>query len=448
MATIRLPGQKQERVTMTTANYEARCSAIHLLRNGRTPQQVAASLGRSESWVYKWRARYEQGGWAALHDQSRAPKEPARRIPDSIKCRIREVRSELEAEAHLPGKLNYIGAQAIRGRLQQEKVNPLPSISSIERELRAAGMVRPHAPAELPQVVYPRLRSTQPHELVQVDIVPHYLPGGQCVSCFNGLDVVSRYPTGQAFAHKRSGDAMQFLLQVWRELGVPTYTQLDNESCFSGGFTHPYVLGRVLRLGLWVGTQLVYSPFYHPESNGYVERFHQDYNQHVWDKCFLPDLPAVQQQSPAFFAAYRQSRHHSALNGDTPTTLHQAQPHRRLPDDVQLPPTLPLTVGKVHFIRRVDDAYAIRVLNVDWPVPHTLPDQGVWATLEFTLTQATLAIFDAAPGKAQRRCLVHHPFPLKETVYPLQAHFQSPVQKRTFVGNLMARSVQWLSTMF
>jgi transposase InsO family protein len=59
------------------------------------------------------------------------------------------------------------------------------------------------------------------------------------------------------------------------------YTQIDNESCFSGGFTHPGVLGKVLRLGLYVGTELVFSPFRHPESNGYVERFHQDYNQNT-----------------------------------------------------------------------------------------------------------------------------------------------------------------------
>jgi len=58
---------------------------------------------------------------------------------------------------------------------------------------------------------------------------------------------------------------------------VPDYTQLDNEGCFSGGFTHPGVLGKVLRLWLMVGTELVFSPLRHPESNGCVERFHQDY---------------------------------------------------------------------------------------------------------------------------------------------------------------------------
>ena len=95
---------------------------------------------------------------------------------------------------------------------------------------------------------------------MQIDIVPRYLPGGPCVSCFNAIVVVSRYPTGQQYTTKRSVDAVQFLLQVWRDLGVPDYTQVDNESCFSGGFTHLGVLGKVLRLGLMVGTELVFSP--------------------------------------------------------------------------------------------------------------------------------------------------------------------------------------------
>ena len=117
---------------------------------------------------------------------------------------------------------------------------------------------------------------------MQVDIVPHYLTGGAQSPCFNAIDVVSRYPTGQAYRQRRSQDACNFLLHVWQEMGVPIYTQVDNEGCFSGGHTHRHVLGKVVRLALTVGTQLLFSPFYHPESNGYVERFHQDYDLHVW----------------------------------------------------------------------------------------------------------------------------------------------------------------------
>lgn len=432
---------------MTAKTYDERCRAIHLLRSGSTPQQVASGLGRSLAWVYKWQTRYAQGGWEALHDQSRAPKHPAWRLTESIKRRIREVRSALEAEACEPGQLSYIGARAIRSRLRQQNVRPLPSLSSIERELRAAGLVRPRQPKVAPKVDYPHVQPTQPHQLVQVDIVPHYLPGGQSVACFNALDVVSRYPTGQPLTTKHSADAVRFLLHVWRELGLADYTQLDNEACFSGGFTHPYVLGWVLRLGLWAGTQLIYSPIRHPESNGYVERFHQDYNRHIWDKLDLPDLTAVQTHAPAFFAAYCQSQHHTALQGQSLATLHLARPYRRLPDDLVLPTRLPLTVGQVHFIRRVEASQSIRVLNVDWPVPLAHPDLGVWATLAFSLRRATLVVFDAAPGSPHRRCLALHPFPLNEPVVPLQECFRPTVQRLTFLGKIASRSFQWLSSM-
>jgi len=187
------------------------------------------------------------------------------------------------------------------------------------------------------------LRPTQPHQLTQVDIVPCYLPGGLCVSCFNTIDVVSRYPTGQQHTTKRSEDAVRFLLQVWRDLGVPDYTQVDNESCFIGGFTQPDVLGKVLPLGLMVGTELVFSPIRHPGSNSSVERFYQDYTKNVWDKIDLPDLAAFQKHSTLFFDAYRHSRHHSALQGRSPFEMHSISHIRHLPAGFRLPARMPLT---------------------------------------------------------------------------------------------------------
>jgi len=244
-----------------------RRTAIHLLRSEKTVAEVAQEVKRSVPWVYKWRKRYfEAGDWEALKDRSRAPKHPPKKLPESIRQAIRTVRSELEAEAAEPGKLSYIGAHAIRGRLRQKRITPFPSISSIERELRAAGMTRPRKSRQPDQVDYPHLSPTKPKQLVQVDIVPRYLPGGPCVACFNAIDVVSRYPTGRQYLTKRSVDAVSFLLHVWNDLGIPDYTQVDNESCFSGGFTHPGVLGKVLSLALTVGTELVFSPVRHPSS--------------------------------------------------------------------------------------------------------------------------------------------------------------------------------------
>ena len=289
-------------MTENESAYDERCRAIHLLRNQEPVSRIAELLNRSESWVYKWRTRFDQEGWPGLRSRPRTPHHHPTQLSDSIYETIRTVRSELEEEATQPGKLCYVGAGAIRGRLRQKQVTPLPSISSIERELRRSGLVSARKQESPPPVSYPQLQPTVPHRLVQVDIFPHFLPGGPCISCFNAIDVVSRYPTGRQQVTKRAGDAMIFLLHVWQELGIPTYTQVDNEACFSSGFTHPYVLGKVVRLGLYVGTQLVFWPFYHPKSNAVVERFHQEYDRNFWRKMEIPDQGAHRASATSFLS--------------------------------------------------------------------------------------------------------------------------------------------------
>jgi transposase len=444
---------------MKQSNPNERRAAIHLLRSGCTATEVAEEMGRSLAWVYKWRKRFfEHENWEDLKDRSRAPKSQPRRLAEAMRREIRQARSELEAEAEKPGELlTYISAPAVRARLERKKLKPLPSISSIERVLRQAGMTRPCKPEQQAEVKYPHVQPTEAQQLIQVDIVTHYLRGGPCVACFNALDVVSRYPTGQQFSSRRSVDAMDFHIQVWQELGIPQFTQMDNEACFSGGFTHPAVLGKVLRLCLFVGTEPVFSPVRHPQSNASVERFHQDYNRHVWHKFELPDLGAVRQHSPDFFQAYRHSGHHSALNGRTPAQVHFEQPCARLSADFRLPQRrLPLTAGRVHFMRRVSQEQTISVLNLHWDVPKAQPDQGVWATLEFSQRGAKLLVFDSAPDAPKRTCLAIHPFPLKEPVHPLRPEFRRPIPvepSRLSLATSLFRSVlksripDWISTM-
>ena len=390
--------------------------AIHLLRAGFTVGEVATKLERSERWVRKWRTRFRQEGWAGLQSRSRRPKRLARQLPAHHRQAIRAARSQLEAEAARGEGLKYIGGPAIRTRLREQGLHPLPSVATIERVIREAGMTRPYRPTPKPEVHYPRLQVTAPQTHIQVDIVPHYLKGGQRVACFNAIDVVSRYPTGRAYARRRSMDAEAFLGQVWAELGVPQYTQVDNEGCFSGGTAHPYVLGRVVRLALQAGTELVFSPVYHPQSNGFVERFHRDYNRHVWEATYLDSRTQVQRRGERFFALYRQ-RPHPRLDERTPAAVHgrPGRPWKALPP---ISGKRSLVAGRVHFIRRVQADRTITVLNVSWKVPTAQPDQGVWATLELQPSGATLRIFDAAPTAPTRRCLATHPFPLSEPVLP------------------------------
>lgn len=390
--------------------------AVHLCRLGHSPAEVATELGRSPQWVRKWWRQYRSSGWAGLTEGSRAPHQHGRRLSPEIQKAVQRARSELEAEAAQGIGLKYIGSRAIRTRLKKWKIKSLPSVRSIERILAESKMTRPKE--SQPTIEYPRLQPSQAHQLCQVDHMPHYLQGGQKVYCFNAIDVVSRYPTGQVFTKRRATDARAFLLHVWQTLGLARYTQLDNEGCFSGGFTHPYVLGQCVRLALLVGTELIFSPVRHPQSNGTVERFHQDYEAHVFEDTYLADVQDVQAQANCFFDLYRHSEHHSALNEQTPASVHQQPTAPRLLEASFSPPEgkLPLYAGRLHFMRRVQANGSVSVLNVDWPLPDPEVHQAVWVTLELSPEAATLGIYDAAPDSQTRSCLTTYPFPLKEPV--------------------------------
>jgi hypothetical protein len=392
--------------------------AVHLRRIGHSAEEVAAELGRSPQWVRKCWRLYQCSGWAGLREGSRAPQQHGTKLSSEIRQAIQKARSELEAEAKRGSGLKYIGGRAIRTRLKKWEIKPLPSVRSIERVLEVAGMTRPKA--SKPSVEYPRLRPSQAHQLCQIDHMPHYLQGGQKVFCFNAIDVVSRYPTGQVYAHRRASDACDFLIHVWQTLGIARYTQVDNEGCFSGGFTHPYVLGQCVRLALLVGTELLFSPVYHPESNGSVERFHQDYQAHVWQDTYLANIQAIQAQADLFFDQYRHSHHHCALNEQSPMLVHQLPtPPFLLPATFTRPEhKLPLYAGQIHFMRQVQPDGTVSVLNVAWPVPKPEPQKGVWVTLALSPQAATLSIYDAAPDAPTRHCLATYPFPLQEPVLP------------------------------
>ena len=411
--------------------------AVMQLRQGKTIAEVARNMNRSPGWVAKWKRRYAEGSWTGLKEKSRAPIQHGNQTSVAIKQAICQARLELEAEAELGVGLKYIGGRAIRTRLKQKKVTPLPSVPTIERVIGKAGLTKPKTKPLKTQITYPHLRPTQPHQLCQVDIVPHFLHGGQRIASFNALDVVSRYPTGYSYEQRRSQDAADFLIRVWQELGIPQYTQVDNEGCFSGGTTHVHVLGKVVRLALMVGTELVFSPINHPKSNGSVERFHQDYNQHVWQDTYLSDLAAVNKQGQSFFTLYRQREDHSQLYGQSPAESHHRQQLKKLDADFDVvPQKLPLREGRIHFLRQVTSEGAVRVLNANWIVPQFDPAKGVWVTLEFKTEGAFLSIYDTAPDAPNRRCLAAYPFPLKEPVLPETA--AEPVYETTSEQQLLS----------
>jgi len=169
--------------TETIANQ--RYALIHLLRSEKTLRQAARELGRPSSWAHKWKRRYEQEGWQGLEERSRTPRQFAERTTEAMRREILRIRSELEAEAQGKMELGYIGGAAIYGRLCGDGWTAIPSVCTIERILHQAGATHPHLPKVEKEVIYPQLQPRAVHQLTQIDIVPHYLRGGQAIACFN-----------------------------------------------------------------------------------------------------------------------------------------------------------------------------------------------------------------------------------------------------------------------
>ena len=187
-----------------------RHSLIHLLRSGCTPEEAAAELGYCLSWAYKWQGRFKAAGWEGLKSQSRTPHHQPSRTSEKTKRQILAIRAELEAEAKQLNALSYIGAGAIRGRMLERCLKTIPSISTIEKVVREAGATQPRRTQAQPSVLYPHLHIERPHQLTQMDNVPHYLSGGTLVNCFNAIDVVSRYPDGKQYERKSTDEVLDF----------------------------------------------------------------------------------------------------------------------------------------------------------------------------------------------------------------------------------------------
>ena len=87
-----------------------------------------------------------------------------------------------------------------------------------------------------------------------------------------------------------------------------------------------------------------------------------------------------------------------------------------------IPTHLPLTAGRIHFIRLVDPQGDIHLLHETWHVDQRLAGQYVWATI--TLHEQRLRIYHrrSAHDPIQLRKIFR--YSLAEPVTPLQTQFK------------------------
>jgi len=345
----------------------ARHRAIALRLAGRPVNVICAAVGRSKFWFHKWWGRYLQAGPPGLYDLTRANHHVAQRIPPELERAILSIRRRLQAHATPATRYCLTGAATIRAELKALGIRPLPSERTIERVLQRNGLTAPRvrlAPL-LPRQDYPGPQARASNELHEVDLVgPIYLKGSGhryyiwvCKDAFDGAVCLR-------LAYSRCMDeVLWFLGECWKDLGLPEQVQLDNARELAGWGPAARTLSRVIRLCLRFGVGPVFIPAGEPQCNGGVENFNGWFQGPLFDRRYT--RPGDLRRELARLQEAVNTQHvHPRLGGQAPAQHRRGLRLRKLPASCVVPTArLPLSEGRVTFIRRVSVAGTVSVLS-------------------------------------------------------------------------------------
>ena len=394
-----------------------RRKAIRLHVQGLPAAQILKVVQRSKAWFNKWLHRFEQFGAAGLKSRSRRPHhQPHAASPALVRAIVR-TRQRLVRQ-----RVGLIGPRAIQREFEQLG-GTVPSRTTIKRVLRQHGLIpTPPEPSYFPQ---PRAVLTD--SLHALDWTCRYLEDGVKVYAFHTLNLRTRACAQTIAADKQGQTVISHLLQAWQTLGIPAFLQLDNDAAFCGGYKTPRRIGQVVRLCLYLGIELIFLPVAEPERNGEVEELNALWSRAFWQRQHFRSFRHVHRSSPRFVQWYMRCYAPPALAGKTPAQAQRAEHLRRLtPMQIRrLPATLPITAGRIHFIRQVQADGTIAFLSETWRVGRRFAGRYVWATI--TTHRQRLDIWYQRSAQADWRLIKSFAYSLPEQVKRRKPNFRQPI---------------------
>jgi transposase InsO family protein len=404
--------------------YQLRRRAIRLTLQGHERTTILARTGRSPAWLSKWQRRFAELGWQGLHSHSRAPHNRSARYSQHMRQLVVATRHRLRKR-----RVGLSGPQAIQDELRHSHLlRRVPSLATIKRILHDAHLI--HHPKVPKRGYFPQPTPTATYVLHAMDWTARYLSGGAKLFVFHTVDVQTRALHQTLHTDKSGATVRAHALAAWQQLGLPDGLQLDNDAAFNGGYKVPRLFGAFVRLCLYLGIEPIFLPVGEPKRNSVVERLHGLWSQTFWRTHRFDTLAAVRRAAPQFMRFYTHRYHPVALQGATPGQAHQQVRRRRLSaaELAGLPSELPLTAGRVHFVRLVSAQGQITLLNETWTVGKRLAGQYVWATI--STARRRLRIYHRQSAEAEVRLVKEFGYALHEQVVPLSVQFQRPYHRR------------------
>lgn len=384
------------------SDYEKRCQAIQLYKQGQDLHKILQRIHRSNSWFFKWFKRYREHGIKGLQDGSRTPKRIWRKTSKRLVKKILAIRAELESHKSRRSAFAGIGAEVIHWELQQRRVRNIPSISTIGNILSRHGKTgkKKHKRNQNDPQPYPHIKAEKMGDLHQTDLVgPRHLRGPKGVTrfySFQAVDVAGHTAHVNQFPDKQTISLCKHLVETWRLLGIPEVSQMDNEMAASGGGRYPHSLSQVIRLHLLLGIHLVFIPQGEPGRNASVESLNKLWQDRVPRRHRCPTLAVLKRKTDQFLRYYHYEKPHRSLtqkdhNTRFPGVLRDRlwKTLRHLPEGFTLEQymdakhhlNLPIARGRVSFVRKVDPHGRIEVNGASYFIRRKLEGQYVIATV-------------------------------------------------------------------
>ncbi len=396
-----------------------RRKAIRLILKGLRPCEILKQIPHRREWLRKWRHRFEELGWQGLNNQSRTPKHSPDAYNKQARAVAMRVRRALERR-----QVGLIGAKAVRQEIiEQHLLAEVPSLATIKRWLYASGLTHSDPPVAI-NAFYP-----QPDWLAGIVLqachwIARYLEGGEKVFVFHTIDVGTRALAQTISTNKTTDTVRIHLLETWQTLGLPHNLQLDKDAAFSGGERTPRRFGAIVRLCLYMWIEIIFVPPGEPKRNAMVERVNGLWARQFWDRNHFRSLAEVLRKQAVFTHWYAHQYYPPTLNGLTPAQMQRRVAKLKLSRQQMrtLPDRLPITTGRIHFVRRVDGDGTISFLGESWKVGKNLAYRYVWATV---ITHCRrLEIYHQRSERAAWRLIKTIDYEIEETVYRLRPEYK------------------------
>jgi len=410
-----------------TEEEQERIDAVNRRQRGERPSKICKSLGRSRSWLQKWVERYNSSNKRSeekwFKEKSRAPKNVHRRTDSEIEQLVITVRKSLLEGTTEDTKYRCIGAVEIQFRMHElgYSEDESPSMSTIKRIIKRNGLVVQNRKRYIrckSKKRYTLLNPTKANDVHQMDFVgPRHIKGYGRISSLNLIDVVSSKAYIRQYAGQTMDNVIEFLLECWTENAIPNYLQMDNGASFIGDVIHPRHFSRVMRLCLHLGVDPVFIAPRKPWMNGKIEGFNGDFGEKLWEREQWTDLEHIRGEAKIFLMRHnnRQDWKHRMTDSDAVTD-------RKLPEDFEIDVhNLPITEGKVHFIRQVKENGTISVLNEDFDVGESLAHEYVWATID--IKQEQLMIYYREKNEEEAGLIKIYDYKIGENVKIFEEKF-------------------------